>query len=120
MEPIPFLALDDELCRVGKICCPRSVISRLRDYVDHQVPGSRLTYLCQRARDRLLCFVRGSENLRQRCGRCRGQPGNIGSGQRGTMPRAGVRRLLNNGLRCGEGVVFGKLTRLAILGAGIM
>ena len=62
MEPIPFLALDDEFCRIGKICCPRSVISRLRDYVDHQVPGSRLTYLCQRASDRLLCFVRGCEN----------------------------------------------------------
>jgi hypothetical protein len=68
MEPIPFFTLDDEFCRVGKICCPWSVISRLRDYVDHQVPGSRLTYLCQRASDRLLCFVRGSQNPRQRHG----------------------------------------------------
>src|SRR6266498_6166237 len=55
MEPIPFFALDDEFCRVGKICCPWSVISRLRDYVDHQVPGSRLACVCQGACDRLLC-----------------------------------------------------------------
>src|SRR6266496_5343201 len=70
MEPIPFFALDDEFTRVGKICCPRSVISRLRDYVDHQVPSSRLSYLGQRASDRLLCFVRTCE-IRHRCGGCR-------------------------------------------------
>ena len=87
MEPIPFLALDDELCRVAEIWCARSVFPRLRDHVDHQVPSSRLTYLCQRASDRLLCFVRGCET-RHRCGGCSGQPGNIGSGQRGTMPGA--------------------------------
>ena len=55
---------------------------RLRDYVDHQVPGPRLTDLCQRARDRLLLFVvGGSGNLMQRGSRHSGQPGNIASEQ---------------------------------------
>ncbi len=97
----------------------------LRDHVDHQVPGSRLTCLRQRARDRLLCFV--PEAPRTRCSagsRCRGQPGNIGSGQRGATPGRGTRRLLNDGLPCGEGVVFGKLDNgswlAGIFGAGIV
>ena len=42
MEPVSFFPLDDELCRIGEICCTGSVLPRLRDYVDHQVPGSRL------------------------------------------------------------------------------
>src|SRR5690349_23889322 len=43
---------------------PRSTLfpytTLFRSYVDHQVPGSRLTYLCQRARDRL--FFRSEEH----------------------------------------------------------
>ena len=105
MEPIPFLALNDKFCRVGKVCCSGGVISRLRDYVYHEVPGARLTYLRQRARDRLLCFIRGCE-ISHRVGGCSGEPGNIGSGQRGATERIGARGLLNNGLGCGERVVW--------------
>src|SRR5262249_35150486 len=103
VKPIPFFALDNEFCRVGEICCTRSVIARLRDYVDHQIPGSRLTYLRQRASECLLFFVRGSESG-HRCDGCRDQPGNIAPGQHGTAPRGGARRLSNNGLPCGESV----------------
>ena len=113
MEPISFLALDNEFTGSVRSVGPWRVLPSLRNYVDHQVPGSRLTRLRQGACDRLLCFVGGCE-IRHRFGsRCSGQPGNIGPGQRGTTPRGGARRLLNNGLPCGEGVVFGKLTRLA-------
>src|SRR5262249_54112442 len=104
MEPIPFLALYGKSCRVAEVRGARSVLPRLCDYIDHEVPGSRLTCVRQRARDRLLCFVRDSENRRQPCGGDSGQPGNIASVQRGTMPSGGVRRFLNNCLRCVEGV----------------
>src|SRR5512133_976394 len=104
MEPISFLALYDEFCRVGKICRTRSVLSRLRDYVDHQVPGSRLTYLCQRASDRLLCFIRDSERTRQRGSRGSGQPGNVCPVYGSTTCRSSCG---NNGLPCSESVWFG-------------
>src|SRR6266403_2214963 len=42
MKPVAFFALDDEFCRVGKIWSPWSVLPGLRDYIDHQVPRSRL------------------------------------------------------------------------------
>ena len=102
MKPIPFLTSHDEFRRVGKIWCPRSVISRLRDYVDHQVPGPLLTYFCQRASNRLLFFVRSCEN-RDCCGDCPCQPGNMASVQRRTV----ARRLLNYRLPCGEGIWLG-------------
>ncbi len=105
MEPISFLAFGNQSYR--KILGVWSISSSLRNNVDHQVPGSRLTCICQSARDRLLCLVRrGSGNPMQRGSRRSGQPGNICSGQRGTTPRGGARRLLNNGLRCGERVVW--------------
>ena len=105
MKPIPFLPLDDKVTRC-KILGVRLVFTSLGDNIDEQVPGSRLAGLCQRARDRLLGFVRGSDSSRHRCGGDRGQPGNVGSGQRGTMPRGGARGLLNDGLPCGEGVLL--------------
>ena len=46
MEPVSLFALDDKVAR-GKIRGVWLILSRLRDYVDHQVPGSRLTCLCQ-------------------------------------------------------------------------
>ena len=100
---------------ISKILGVRCIFPGLRDNVDHQVPSSRLTCICQRARDRLLCFVPEAPGIRQRGSRCSGQPGNIGSGQRGTTPRGGARRLLNNGLPCGEGVVLGKLDRSGLV-----
>ena len=56
MEPIPFFALDDEFCRVAELgrLRPRNVFSRLRDYVDHQIPGSRLACALQE-RGRCVC-----------------------------------------------------------------
>src|SRR5256885_1492527 len=103
MEPVPFFTLNDEFCRVGKIRCPGSVLPCLRDYVDHQIPRSRLTCLCQGASDCLPCFGRACE-VRHGCGGRGDQPGYITSGQRGTTPRSVARRLLNNGLPCGESI----------------
>ena len=107
MEPISFLAFDYKVT-TRKILGVWFISSSLCNNVYHQIPGPRLTRICQSARDRLLCLVRrGSGNPMQRGSRRSGQPGNIGSGQRGTTPRGGARSLLNNGLRCGERVVLG-------------
>ena len=120
MEPISLLALDDEFSRVSKIHSWH-ILPGLRDYVYHQVPGSRLACICQGACDRLLCFVRDSQNRGQRQQPLPRPAGLCRPGQRGTTPRGGARRLLNNGLRCGEGVWFGTPNTVGgILGAGIV
>ena len=86
MEPVALLALDDEFTWISKIVSPWRILSSLRDYIDHQVPGSGLAYLCQRARDGLFSFViRRSSNSMQRGSPHSGQPGNIGSGQGGVF-----------------------------------
>ena len=102
VQPIPFLALDNKFLD-RKVLGPRLVFTGLCDNIDHQVPGSRLAYLCQRTRDRLLCFVRCCES-RHRCGGLLGKSGDIRSSRRRAT---GTCRFLHDCLSCGESVCLG-------------
>ena len=111
MEPIPFFALDDEFCRVGKIWLSPErnfPFARLR-----RSSGSRFALdlpLPTRARSSALLRLPGLREpqaaLAAATAASRATSARVNAGP---CP-SGVRRLLNNGLRCGEGVCLGKLT----------
>ena len=90
MKPVSLFAFDDEVarCKIWRIWF---ISSRLRDYIDKQVPCSRLRDLgkstCDRLWDFFCFFARGEAHSGDCTRRRRGKPAYVRSSQRGLRAR---------------------------------
>ena len=103
MKPIALFAFYRKFVGIGNVRRSWCISPGLCNHVDHQVPGPRLGYLCQRASDRLLGFVRACE-IWHRCRGNTGQPRNVTPVYGRAVGRAGCGHYR---LARGQGVAWG-------------